>query len=322
LGDALGKVVLGPADCGPIISEKAGHFLTRMVIEHAKINHQRQTKKEIAVIRRIDSGFGYSPSYSCHSFYSEHRPLCKSDGTQARAKFYNRVINRTKWATSDWIDNTIGVQAMLDDDYDLAPEPPEKPWISIFTSTDLLIKSHKDMNASSTLYRILWEASKPVPLISSDPFAASYLFNASKIFWAERQIREAFNEFLPHQFYTNHPISHETGDRSNPLKKLNHSLSHLKLNIRKYRSKHDLLEDSLISEDTDVTMVDEQLMIDCKNHGSQHQQSKTNNKQQYLNSHTMTTTTTNMKNVMKKMIKMGNTHHQQGKERSNRKIIA
>lgn len=271
LGDALGKVVLGPTDCGPIIQEKAGHFLTRMIIEHAKIYHQKHSQQ---VIRRIDSGFGYSSS--C---YIEHKPLCKTQGTQARAKFYNRVVSRTRGF--DWIDNTIGVQKLLDNDYDSTPDPPEKPWISIFTSTDLLLNPHKDMLASPILYRILREAAKPPVIVSSDPFAASYLFNAAKIFWAERQIRDAFTEFIPHQINTNHLSLQD--NRSNPLKKINHSISHLKLNIRKYRSKHDLLEDSFISEDTVVEP-----------------------------------NTNNMKNVMKKMIKLGGV---QGKERKN-KVVA
>ncbi|KAI8068905.1 hypothetical protein BDF21DRAFT_445852 [Thamnidium elegans] len=295
LGDALGKVVLGPADCGPIITEKAGHFLTRMIIEHAKINYQRQNKQQ--VIRRIDSGFDNSPSYSCHSFYTEYNPLCKTQGTQARAKFYNRVVSKTKCSAFDWIENTIGVQALLDDDYEFAPEPPEKPWISIFTSTDILMKPHKDMIASPLLFRILREASKPTQVESSDPFAASYLFNASKIFWAECQIREAFTEFLPSQLYTGNN-NQQGNDRSNPLKKLNHSISHLKLNIRKYRSKHDLLEESFISEDT---MVEDQI-----DYGSQEP------KNNY--------TTNNMRNVMKKMIKMGGIN-QQAKDRRN-KVLA
>jgi hypothetical protein len=308
LGDALGKVVLGPADCGPIIQEKAGHFLTRMIIEHAKINHQRQNKKQLALIRRIDSGIDYAPSYSCHSFYSEYKPICKTQGTQARAKFYDRVVSKTRWSGFDWIENTIGVQYMLDDDYGIAPEPPEKPWISIFTSTNLLTKPHKDMNASPTLFRILREAIKPLKLTSSDPFAESYLFNANKIFWAERQIRESFSELLPHQVHTNNNMSHETGDRANPLKKLNHSLSHLKLNIKKYRSKHDLLDESFISEDTEVTMVEDQ-----------HQQRVTDYNsapppqvKDISQSSNVNNTTTNMKNAIRKMIKMN-----QGKDRRN-----
>lgn len=306
LGDALGKVVLGPADCVPIISEKAGHFLTRMIIEHAKITHHRQNKQQAAIIRRIDSGIDYFPSLSCHSFYGEYKPLSKSGGTQARAKFYNRVVSKTRWASFDWIENTVGVQAMLDNDYDVAPDPPENPWISIFTSTDLLARPHKDMNAASILYRILREASKPIPRTSSDPFAASYLFNESKVFWVERRIRKAFTELLPHQLYTNNsPMSHENGDRSNPLKKLSHSLSHLKLNIKKYRSRQDLLDDSLISDDTDATMVEEYRQQSKISDYSVNIGLPPNNNHYTNNTATPTTAIRNMKSVMKRMIKIG-----------------
>lgn len=309
LGDALGKVVLGPSDCGPIISEKAGHFLTRLIIEHAKITHHHRKNKE-AVMRRIDSGFdSYSP-YSCHSFYTEYKPWCKTKGTQARATYYNRVISKTRQENFDWIENTVGLQSLLDNDFDVAPEPPEKPWISIFTSTELLSRPDKDMSASPTLYRILQEASKPIQGTPSDPFTASYLFDASRIFWAESQIHEAFNEIPSHQLYTNNGLmSHETGDRANPLKKLNHSISHLKLNIKKYRSSQDLLEESFISHDTEATMVEQQSMI-------MDYQSKPNN--YYTNNTTRATsntTTMNMKNMMKKIIKLGSIN-QQGKDRN------
>ncbi|KAL9549813.1 hypothetical protein MBANPS3_005032 [Mucor bainieri] len=305
LGDALGKVVLGPADCGPIITEKAGHFLTRMIIEHAKVLKQRREQlQQKSSLRRIDSGFQHSPSSSsspsCHSFYAEYQPICKSQGTQARARFYNRVVIKTKWASFDWLDNTVGIRAMLDDDYEFAPDPPEKPWISIFTSSDM-IKCHKDMNASPILYRILREASKPLSAHaksrSSDPFAASYLFNKSKIYWAERQIQDAFIEFHPqYHLYANLNGSHDgstgaLGDRSNPLKKLNHSLSHIKLNIKKYRSRHDLLEESMISENTTIAVLEEE-QPEIKEASNTVERSST----------------TNMRSVMKKMIKMGGYH--------------
>ncbi|KAI8642599.1 hypothetical protein BD408DRAFT_416197 [Parasitella parasitica] len=294
LGDALGKVVLGPADCGPIIAEKAGHFLTRMIIEHAKVlKKHREHSLDIqqqSSLRRIDSGFHHS---SRHSFYTEYQPICKSQGTQARAKCYDRVVIKTKWASFDWFENTVGVRAMLDDEYEFAPDPPEKPWISIFTSSEM-IKYHKDMNASPILYRILREASKPLSphakASTSDPFAASYLFNKSKIYWAERQIQDAFIEFHPQ--YTNRNGSHENsgagGDRSNPLKKLNHSLSHIKLNLKKYRSRQDLLDESVISENTTIAAIEDE----------QPQTKEANEK----------SGATNMRNVMKKMIKIGGYH--------------
>lgn len=298
LGDALGKVVLGPADCGPIMTEKAGHFLTRMIIEHSKINrHKNDNKPEAPVIRRIDSGFDYAPSFSCHSYYTEFKPLCKQEGTFARAKFYNRVISKTKCAGSDWIENTTGIQPLLDDDYDLAPDPPEKPWISIFTASDMLQKSNKDMGGSPTLFRILREAVKPLPHIPSDPFATSYLFNNTKIYWAEKQIQEAFTEFEPQTHKNN--LLEDSSDKNGPLKKLNHSLSHLKLNIKKYRSRHDLLDESLISEDTDATMIDDDQLSDSEDAPIQRP--------------------VKMKSMMKKIIKIGGISHQ-ARERYNNKI--
>ncbi|CEP15674.1 hypothetical protein [Parasitella parasitica] len=294
LGDALGKVVLGPADCGPIITEKAGHFLTRMIIEHAKVLKKRREhpveSQQQSALRRIDSGFHHS---SRHSFYTEYQPICKSQGTQARAKFYDRVVIKTKWASFDWFENAVGIRAMLEDEYEFAPDPPEKPWISIFTSSDM-IKYHKDMNASPILYRILREASKPLSpqakSSSSDPFATSYLFNKSKIYWAERQIQDAFIEFHPQ--YTNPNGLHENsgagGDRSNPLKKLNHSLSHIKLNLKKYRSRQDLLDESMISENTTIAAIEDE----------QPQMKESNEK----------SGATNVRNVMKKMIKIGGYH--------------
>ncbi|RCI02461.1 hypothetical protein CU098_011435 [Rhizopus stolonifer] len=240
LGDALGKVVLGPADCSPIMTEKAGHFLTRMIIEHAKIKHRQKKATQAKLIHRIDSGYQDAPSYSCHSFYSEYRPICKSQGTLARAKHYNRVASRKKKASIDWTDHILGVQSMLDNDYDLIPEPPEKPWISIFTSADMLSK--KNIHASPILYRILREACKPLLPKRSDPFSMSYLFS-SKAFWVEAQLAQAFNEFYAIRIYTENMIKlYESQDKSNPLKKLNNSLSHLKLNIRKYASKHDFFD--------------------------------------------------------------------------------
>lgn len=299
LGDALGKVVLGPADCGSILTEKAGHFLTRLIIEHAKI-HKKQSPR---MIRRIDSGFGSACNHQ--SLYKEYRPICKAQGTRARTKCYDRVVLRVKWASFDWIENTIGVQAMMDDDYDLPPEPPENPWISIFTSAEeLLMRPQRDMNASPILYRMLREASKPQVELPSDPFAASYLFNDAKAFCAEAQIRDAFTEFYPHNVIKNDLVTHE--DRRNPLKKLNHSISHLKLNIRRYRSKHDLLEESTFSEDTDATMVDQQLSSSVSPEYPNEKES-----QQKING------TTNMRSVMKKMIKMGGIS-QQGR---NNKIL-
>ena len=297
IGDALGKVVLGPADCGPIIQEKAGHFLTRMIIEHAKINQQKLQAKQNKTMRRIDSGI------SCHSFYREHNPICKSQGTQARAKFYNRAVSKTKRSNSDWIESTVGVQCMFDNDYNLAPEPPAKPWTSIFTASTLLIK--RDMNP--ILFRILMAASKPTaPPVD---LASSHVLTANKRL--ERQIKESFMEFSP-QKAMNEDMTH-AGEKANPLKKLNHSLSHLKLNIKKYRSRHDLLDESFISQDTEVTVVEDR---------HEHQPiSDYNLKATRTDDHPTNThsATVNMKKAMRKMIKIGTINYH--KEKFNSKIV-
>lgn len=225
LGDALGKVVLGPSDCGPIMAEKAGHFLTRMIIEHAKIQHYHY--KSTSVLRRksMDSGFD-------DGAYNEHQPICKAQGTIARAKFYNRDIKKTQWATFDWCDNAVGVRAMLDNDYEDNEQPQQLPWVSIFSpSADLIKKIDHPI-----LSRILREALKPTShMPSHDPFESFFLQRSI-------ELHESFHEFhaqLNHSKRFYHGLEEEN---SHPLKKkLNHSLSHLKLNIKKYRSRQDLL---------------------------------------------------------------------------------
>ncbi|KAI8972270.1 hypothetical protein BDB01DRAFT_810694 [Pilobolus umbonatus] len=263
LGDSLGKALLGPADCSMIITEKAGHFLTRMIIEHAKIYHRPH--KQYGRRKRIDSGF--DSALSCHQYdYHEYHPICKAEGTQARARYYDRQIGKKM----DWIENTIGVKALLDAEY---PDPiKSERWISIFTPTEVLLLSHED----TLMGRILREVIKKKPTISSDPFAASYLFDNSKVFWVEQQLKEAFMEF----YYILHHSTTAPVDKSNPLKKLN--LAHIKLNIKKYRSRHDLSDEA-------STIVDDE---------HNHRQ--------------------NMKNVMKKVIG-GIT--QQGKDRRNKILV-
>lgn len=281
LGDALGKVVLGPSDCSPIISEKAGHFLTRLIIEYAKLQQHNKALYAKKEIHRIDSGIDYDS-------YKEYKPLCKSEGTQARAKYYNRVISKTKHASSDWCENVTGVQTMLDDEYEDIPEPPEKTWLSIFTPAELLLNANNDAKASPTLYRILRESIRPVSAASSDPFESSYLFSRSKAYQVERQLKDSFSEFDPQQFDSFNLDLLRENKRSHhlttaPIKKLNHSLSNMKLNIKKYRSRQDLhlLEESVISE---ATVVDD-LLDSKKPRDSNHK-------------------TRAMKHMMKKVMKM------------------
>ncbi|KAG0165818.1 hypothetical protein DFQ28_008266 [Apophysomyces sp. BC1034] len=102
LGEAMGKSVLAPSDCDVIMAEKAGHFLMRMIIDHARC-----------------------------------RTMSKAEATRAKAKSYDRIIRHIKRRRADWLDNSAGLRNMLDNDYDdpleQLSDPAEKPWISIFS---------------------------------------------------------------------------------------------------------------------------------------------------------------------------------------------
>ncbi|ORE04250.1 hypothetical protein BCV72DRAFT_18098 [Rhizopus microsporus var. microsporus] len=306
LGDSLGKVVLGPSDCSQIMEEKSGHFLTRLIIEHAKITSRKSAQSGLSY-SRTDSGYDMSSVYSSVN-YMEYQPLCKTEGTRARAKCYSRIIAKINRNSSDWVENADGIQSMMDNDYDIVPEPPEKPWISIFVSPDSLRATDKDMRVSSSLYRILNEAVKAPAVVPEDPFEASFLFNKTKACYAEHQIHEAFNQFLQLQTRTDQLTSNNIEDKANPLRKLNSSLSNLKLNIRRYRSRVDLLEDSAISEDT---VINESNVTDSENinmHRHQHHIHYVQQQQQQQPSHNHhhqhKSGLSNMKGAMRKMAKI------------------
>ncbi|KAF7720655.1 hypothetical protein EC973_006672 [Apophysomyces ossiformis] len=232
LGEAMGKVTLGPADCDPIIAEKAGHFLTRMIIEHSKMMHCEYKKQWLT---REDAATD-AAAEKCQnsSSYHEYQPMSKTEAARAKAKSYNRIIRRIRRLNSDWASNTAGLRAMLDDEYEPEPVQPEEPWISIFCTQ---LQQYDANTMSPILYRIMAEASKPKIPIPADPFASSYLFRDNRKQGVEAQISHAFSEFVPlctlsYDFYEKDgkpvPMSH--------LKKINHSLSHMKLNLRKHRS--------------------------------------------------------------------------------------
>jgi hypothetical protein len=99
--------------------------------------------------------------------------MSKNEAAKAKAKSYNRLIQRIKNFNVDWIDFAdVGLRAMLDDDYELEPVPKDEPWISIFASH----LDPKDANASPLLYRIMSQATLEEPPVPSDPFASSYWF--------------------------------------------------------------------------------------------------------------------------------------------------
>ncbi|KAG2227141.1 hypothetical protein INT45_003871 [Circinella minor] len=234
LGEAMGKVTLGPADCDPIIAEKSNHFLTRMIIEHSKRIH---LKHKSQWLDRVDSGFARISTCSNNgNKYYECTPMSKTEAARAKAKSYDRLIRKIQYTNSDWATNTLGIRAMLDDDYEPEEIVPEEPWISVFC-TQL---SDYDPNASPLMFRIITEATKPKLPVPTDPFACSYLFQNNDATAPESQIAHAFSEFTPlcAVRYENH--ANERGSKATQnshLKKINHSLSQIKIiNLRKPRS--------------------------------------------------------------------------------------
>ncbi|KAG0163416.1 hypothetical protein DFQ28_009196 [Apophysomyces sp. BC1034] len=277
LGEAMGKVTLGPADCDPIIAEKAGHFLTRMIIEHSKMIHCEHKK---LCLTREDAEVE-----KCHPYY-EYQPMSKTEAARAKAKSYNRIIRRIRRLNSDWASNTAGLRAMLDDEYEPEPVQPEEPWISIFCTQ---LQQYDAATTSPILYRIMAEASKPKIPIPADPFASSYLFRDTRKQGVEAQISHAFSEFMPlctlsYDFYEKDgkpvPMSH--------LKKINHSLSHMKLNLRKHRSQG---FDSEFSNEETLREDDYMTVNETDSHIFTEYQKVPKHKQ--------------MKSMMRKVIKMG-----------------
>lgn len=224
LGEAMGKVTLGPAVCDPIIAEKAGHFLTRMIIEHSKTIHG-----EKQLLFRVDSGFAW-PAIS-------NKPMNKSEAARAKAKSYNRHIKHIHQRNFDWLNITqFALYSLLEDDYPEDLPSREEPYISIFSKT----LKPSDAILSPILYRLVTAASKAVEPVPKDPFANSYLFNKTAI---DNQIRVAFDDFMPLIQSTPSHYNHELiNDKSmlnssskSHMKLINSSISHMKLNLRKHK---------------------------------------------------------------------------------------
>lgn len=248
LGEAMGKVTLGPADCDPIIAEKAGHFLTRMIIEHSKTIHG-----EKQLLFRVDSGFAW-PTIS-------HRPMSKSEAARAKAKSYNRLIKKIHQRNFDWVQMAdVALYALLEDDYEIIIPPFQEPYISIFSKS----LDPTDAILSPILFRLVTAASKPIEPVPRDPFENSYLFKNKTLI--ENQIRVAFDDFKPllqstparyHDPYINEKTlapnnHHHTNNHSNKshLKMINSSISNMKLNLRKHKSQGGMPNCDIINEDT------------------------------------------------------------------------
>ncbi|KAI9280678.1 hypothetical protein BY458DRAFT_553136 [Sporodiniella umbellata] len=239
VGDALGKVVLGPEDCSQIMEEKSGHFLTRLVIERAQ--GMSRSMADVGLLKtRADSGYG---SFSWEKEPIGRHPIGRWAGTEARAKFYRRTMAKTQGAKVDWLDHAEeSLQCLLDNNYrQQQSDGSETAWVSIFSC------SPKDLSTSEPIMaRIIRGALKPAEAIPQDPLANSFLHTS------ERTSHENFHHLRFLQSRTDQLMARPIEDRSNPLKKLNNSLSHIKMNIRKYRSRHDLSESSFLSDSTMV----------------------------------------------------------------------
>ncbi|ORZ14229.1 hypothetical protein BCR42DRAFT_452793 [Absidia repens] len=150
LGDAMGKVALGPADCDPILAEKAGHFLMRMIIEESK------QQKRISVSHAYPNRISFRTTKPITT-PTTTPTLTKTEAAKAKAKSYNRILQRRKIQQYDWTASDIGLKA-LHDGY--PPSPPEKPYHSIFDTTLANDSKSELAYASPILFRILVNANQ------------------------------------------------------------------------------------------------------------------------------------------------------------------
>jgi hypothetical protein len=227
LGEAMGKVTLGPGDCDPIMAEKAGHFLTRMVIEHSKTIHN-----EKQLLFRIDSGCVWP-------VVSKVNPMSKSEAAHAKAKSYNRIINKIHYRNQDWVDiASVAVYALMEGDYQEEPAHYDEPYLSIFTEK----LNPEDATLSPILYRLVSEASKPIVPVPKDPFENSFLFGKRPNTRVETQVSEAFDDFVPLLKYSTlfFEVMRQEHEGKSPskshLKLINSPFSNMKLNLKKTKS--------------------------------------------------------------------------------------
>ncbi|KAI8891180.1 hypothetical protein K501DRAFT_299781 [Backusella circina FSU 941] len=227
LGEAMGKVTLGPGDCDPIMAEKAGHFLTRMVIEHSKTIHN---EKQLS--SRVDSECVWPT-------VSKVNPMSKSEAAHAKAKSYNRIINKIHYRNQDWIDiASVAVYALMEDEYEEEPAHYDEPYLSIFTEK----LNPEDATLSPILYRLVSEASKPIEPVPKDPFENSLLFGKRPNTRVETQVSEAFDDFMPLLKYSTlfFEVMRQEHEGKSPskshLKLINSPFSNMKRNLKKTKS--------------------------------------------------------------------------------------
>ncbi|KAI9304478.1 hypothetical protein BJ944DRAFT_163502 [Cunninghamella echinulata] len=260
LGEAMGKVTLGPADCDPIIAEKAGHFMTRMIIEHSrwksqlKRQHQHQHQQMPYYLNQLHHRYSLPIIFIQESYL---KPMSKTEATKAKAKSYNRLIQRIKNLNVDWIDFTdVGLRALLDDDFELVPLPKDDPWISIFKPQ----LESDDQRASPLLYRIMAHATKIDPPTPTDPFASSYWFQRHHLPTLQSNGAPAFSEFIPLLQSAAETLQWQEKQSKTHFKKINHSFSNMKINLRK-KQQHQTITptESGISSENNTIKDDEKI---------------------------------------------------------------
>lgn len=281
LGEAMGKVTLGPAVCDPIIAEKAGHFLTRMIIEHSKTIHG-----EKQLLFRVDSGFAW-PAIS-------NKPMNKSEAARAKAKSYNRLNKKILQRNFDWTNIThVALYSLLEDDFKPEPTTIQEPYISIFKTLE-----PSDAILSPLLYRLVTAATKPIEPVPKDPFENSYLFkNKTAI---ENQIKVAFDDFMPliqstPSHYNEHGNEKSSSGNKSHLKLINSSISHMKLNLRKHKSQGGAEEEipAMTTYHEDINNDAESHMLYSSEYSSNSSGSNKPSKHHQV------------KNIMKRVIKIG-----------------
>ncbi|KAI7898731.1 uncharacterized protein BX663DRAFT_523917 [Cokeromyces recurvatus] len=255
LGEAMGKIVLGPLDCDPILAEKANHFLTRMIIEHSK-NYKRHHHP--STLFKLKKNHHLS-RYSATSHLIT--PTSKTEAAKAKTKSYNRLIQRIQRRNFDWISIAhIALYAMLENDYKATEESNktlDECYISIF-STHL---DPSQAHLSPLLYRLITTGIEGLHnrliLLDKDPFN-------TRTHQFENQICVAFDDFIPlikkgNQYHdeTNFMNEKTTMRWNNKIKSIPLSMSHMKRLYlkRQPKSSHTIMSEGSTSSDEETIAI-------------------------------------------------------------------
>ncbi|KAI8093442.1 uncharacterized protein BX664DRAFT_348664 [Halteromyces radiatus] len=226
LGDTMGKVTLGPSDCDPVLAEKAGHFLMRMIIEQSKQQKRRRHQQSLTT------------------------EAIKTEATKAKAKSYDRMLRRRQ-REQTWIlenDEDIGLRSLL---YGYPPDPPEKPYHSIFDTAFPNDPTCELSYASPVLFRILANVNQQPPSTTSDSTTKMVSTSSSSIMTEQvsYSLCHAFDDVQ--EWFTQYQQQHQPKRSSNEkslfrsLSKLNQSFSPLKKTKSSQQQQRHIYTDSI-----------------------------------------------------------------------------